>query len=358
MKPLKKINIVFVLPSLVPGGAERIISFVSQNLNPEKFNSQLLIAGFEKDNAYDIKGIEVTYLNKSRVRNAIPSMLLFLLKTKPDVVVSSIAHLNAAMAIISVFFRKTKFIGREATVLSFRKGETKNKKWFYPSSVVKNSYKKLDALICQSKDMAKDMAENYDVEAHKIHIINNPISQLPPLKEKTQPQKIKSFITVGRLTQVKGHSRILKILARYHEDFNYTIIGDGNLKDTIFREAESLGLSSKIKHISFTKEVTKYLIGHDMFLQGSYVEGFPNALLESCVAGTPVIAFDVPGGTREIVEHGVNGFLVSDEDEYLKFLQTSKDWEPEVIRDSVYRKFNESKIIGQYENLFESIVNK
>lgn len=351
----KKINIVFVLPSLVPGGAERIISFVSQHLNATKFNSQLLIAGFEKDNAYDIKGIKVTYLNKTRVLHAIPGMLFFLLKVKPAVVVSSIAHLNAAMALISPFFRNTKFVGREATVLSFRRGEKKTRRRFYPSSMIKNSYKKLDALICQSKDMAKDMAENYDVSPSKIRIINNPISHLPPLKDKQNPPEIIRFITVGRLTEVKGHDRILSILSKLQRPFTYTIIGDGDLKNDIFIKAQSLGIFNKIRHIPFTREVDKYLAEHDMFLQGSYVEGFPNALLESCVVGTPVIAFDVPGGTKEIVAQGINGYLVEDEKSYLAQLEDQKKWDPAVIREVVFKKFNEEKIIGEYEQLFMEI---
>jgi len=353
----RKIRIVFVLPSLVPGGAERIISFVSQNLDPDTFDSRLLIAGYEKDTAYDVKGIEVTYLNKSRVLYAIPFMLFFLLRKRPDVVVSSIAHLNAAMALISPFFAKTRFIGREATVLSYRKKEKKTRKRWYPSSLVRNSYKKLDGLICQSKDMAIDMATNYGVPEHKIAIINNPISHLPPLKNLNgEYRKEKRFITVGRLTEVKGHFRLLKILSKLDFPFTYTIIGDGDLKSDIFIKAREYGILDKITHVPFTKNVDTFLADHDMFLQGSYVEGFPNALLESCVVGTPVIAFNVPGGTREIVEHNINGYLVENEDEYLSLLEAEKEWEPSAIRESVYKKFNRETILNKYESLFKEII--
>ena len=84
-----------------------------------------------------------------------------------------------------------------------------------------------------------------------------------------------------------------------------------------------------------------------MFIQGSFVEGFPNALLESCAAGTPVIAFNVPGGTKEIVEHNINGYLVDDGDDvsFLNYLNSFKEWNPNVVRDSVYKKFNKEKII-------------
>ena len=53
------------------------------------------------------------------------------------------------------------------------------------------------------------------------------------------------------------------------------------------------------------------------FIQGSYVEGFPNAVLESCSVGTPVVAINCPGGTKEIIEHATNGFLVVSDDDFI-----------------------------------------
>ena len=47
-----KIKILFILPSLSAGGAERVISFVSQNIDPDKFHPVLLVAGFEKDTVW------------------------------------------------------------------------------------------------------------------------------------------------------------------------------------------------------------------------------------------------------------------------------------------------------------------
>lgn len=357
MKNKSTKKVVFILPSLVPGGAERVISFVSQNIDKEKFSSTLLVAGSEKDTSYDVSNVTVKYLNKSRVLMAIPSFVLFLLKHKPDIVVSSISHTNAAMAIISPLFRKTKFIGREATVLSKRKKESKKRR-FYPSSIISSSFKKLDMLICQSKDMAQDMVANYKVPENRVCVINNPISNLPQIKQKVaNTKREKKFITVGRLTQVKGHIRILEMLSQLDFPFTYTIIGNGQLKESIFKKAEELSLTDRIKHIPFTKEVNKYLAENDMFLQGSYVEGFPNALLESCVVGTPVIAFDAPGGTKEIVENEVNGFLVSNEEDYLERLKDSRAWEPKKIRESVYKKFNKEKIIKDYEDLFFKVLS-
>tara|TARA_R110002111_G_scaffold160273_1_gene226843 strand:+ start:618 stop:1694 length:1077 start_codon:yes stop_codon:yes gene_type:complete len=352
-----KIKIIFILPSLVPGGAERVISFVAQNIDKKKFEPTLLIAGYKEETAYDVSNVKVKYLNKSRILFSIPSIILFLFKIKPDVVVSSISHTNAAMSIISPLFFKTKFIGREATILSKRKNEDVKKRWS-PMSLISNISKNLDMLICQSRDMADDMINNYSVPKNKVCIINNPISYLPPIKGNNLKSDIKKFITVGRLTPVKGHLRILEMLSKINIPFIYTIIGDGDYKNVIFDKVEELSLKEHIVHIPFTSAINDYIAQNDMFLQGSYVEGFPNALLESCVVGTPVLAFNAPGGTKEIVENGVNGFLVDNEQTYIQKMEENiNEWDPKLIRESVYKKFNKEKIIKEYESLFLNVIN-
>ena len=352
-----KIKILFILPSLSAGGAERVISFVSQNIDKTKFHPVLLVAGYEEDSVYDVSNVEVKFLNKHRILTALPSIINYIKTFKPQIVMSSIAHVNSAMGLISPLFRNTKFIGREATVLGQRKNEAKAR----PKSIFRslpNGFKKLDAIICQSQDMAEDMVENFEIPEQKIHVINNPISDLPPVKENNKPSETKRFITVGRLTEVKGHLRLLEMLSKLKTPFTYTIIGDGGLKETIFNKAKELNIFDKIEHIPFTKKVNDFITKHDLFLQGSYVEGFPNALLESCVVGTPVLAFNAPGGTKEIIENGVNGYMVENETEYLEKLNSDFDMNPNTIRDSVYKKFNKEIILQQYEDLFQNIIKQ
>ena len=98
-----------------------------------------------------------------------------------------------------------------------------------------------------------------------------------------------------------------------------------------------------------------------MFIQGSFVEGFPNALLESCAVGTPVIAYNAPGGTKEIIEDDINGYLVTSSEEFLQKLEYAlikKDWNPEKIRNSVVKKFSSKEIINKYETIFTELIIK
>ena len=148
----------------------------------------------------------------------------------------------------------------------------------------------------------------------------------------------------------------MRILSKLKRPFSYTIIGNGNLKEAIFKKADELGIKENITHIPYTNKVNKYISENDLFLQGSFVEGFPNALLESCVVGTPVVAFNAPGGTKEIVETEINGFIVDTEEEYLNILNTELKFDSNSVRTSVLKKFNQEIILKQYEDLFQNII--
>lgn len=358
----KKINITFVLPSLIPGGAERILSFVALHLDRSKFNATLLVVGYEKDTVYDTKDLHVIYLNKPRVLKSFFSLFHYFKKNKPDIVVSSIVHLNTLIAFMSPFFRRTKFVSREANVLSVLAKHNPYTKSIFPKWMVTTGYKLVDKIICQSKDMQNDMTTNYGVKKEKTTLINNPITNTfqtkPIARDFTKPIH---FITIGRLSKEKGHDRILEALSQVDFPFKYTIIGNGVEKETIFNDIENKGLTSKVNYVPFTKHVETYLAESDLFLQGSYVEGFPNVLIESCVVGTPILAFNAPGGLDEIIENGKNGYIANTLDAYiekLNALNTDFTFTPETVSDIVKSRFNKSKIITEYELLFKSLTHK
>ncbi len=355
----KNKKILFVLPSLVAGGAERIMSFVSQEIDTSKFDAELLLTGFEKDTFYDVHKVKVTYLNKSRVLHSIWPLYQFIRQSKPDIVLSSISHLNSILGLISIFFPRIKFIGREANVLSVVKAYKGHNTALY-NAITKISYRFLDMIICQSKDMKNDMQKNFGIPAEKLKLINNPITNDFHLKGPSDKKHDKiQFITVASLKSQKGHERILKVLGNLDFDFTYLMIGDGPERERLKTLMEDLGIGPKITHIPHTKEVATYLAQSDLFLQGSYVEGFPNCLLESCSVGTPIVAFDAYGGLDEIIEIGVNGFIAKDETAYGDLIRKAIDettWNPEKIRHSVHKKFSKEKILRAYEKLFLDVL--
>jgi len=354
-------KIFFILPTLFAGGAERIISFVSENLSNDKFDVKLIVIGFEKDSKYDVSNTNVVFLNKSRVLFALFTIIKILIKERPQIVVSSISHLNTMMGLLSIFFRKINFVGRHSTISKVANHYRTNKKkpWLsFFSPLFDYGTRKLDYIICQSSDMKNDFLECHKYNPDKIWVIRNPITKAEVYKTNGELNNngIMKLITIGRFRKIKGQLRLLDVVSRMKKPFEFTIIGDGEYKEKIFNKIKELKLEDKINYIAHTNNVYEHLAKHNMFLQGSYSEGFPNTLLESCVVGTPVIAFNAPGGTKEIVENGINGYIVNSEEEFLEKLNETKKWDPKKISDSVYKKFSKEKILDEFEQFFTHIL--
>lgn len=355
---VKRKKIFFVIPNLRAGGAERIMSFIAQGLDCSKFEVKLIVLGFEKDAVYLAQNIDVVYFNKTRLLKAAPVLFTTIYKEKPAIVIASISHVNIMMGLFSFFFGKTKFVGRESSVLSKRLVFSKSKDIIYRKFVI-FFYKRLSSIVCQSEDMKQDFEEYFQINTSKLTVINNPITEIKEITRNKPNTETVSFITVGRLSEEKGHFRILEGLSKIKEyNFIYTIVGSGPLLNEIKEKTVQLGLYNKICLIPFTHKVLDIVSKNDYFLQGSYVEGFPNALLESCTVGTPVIAFNAPGGTKEIVVDGINGFLVENEFEFITVLidiNALKSIDRDEVKRSVMSKFNAEGIIKKYENLFNQL---
>lgn len=351
-------KILFVLPSLCAGGAERVMSFISQQLDPNNFDVQLIVLGFKKDAVYNVDSIEVKYLNKKRLLTSVAALFKVIIKEKPSIIVSSIGHVNIMMGFFSLFFRKTKFVGREASVVS-KMNEFSKLNSKLSLTLMKIFYPRLSAIICQSGDMRNDFIHTLQLNPSKLVLIHNPITNLPTIIRSYDFNDKLNFITVGRLSEEKGYIRILEGLSKIQNyDFHYTIIGSGPQLEMIKENVCKYKLNEKVSFIPHTSKVLEEVSQNDFFIQGSYVEGFPNALLESCTVGTPVIAFNAPGGTKDVVLSGTNGFLVENELEFVSILNDIdklKSIDKDVVKKSVMSKFNAEGIIKKYENLFNQV---
>lgn len=354
-------KILFIVPDLNPGGAQKVMSFLAKEINRDLFNVKMIVLGNKTETSFDLTNTTVKYLNKSRLLSAVKELFFLIKKEKPSVVFSSIWHINIVLGFFSFFFKNVNFVAREASVISNITQFSKLHSFLFNSFVGK-IYLRFNKIVCQSGDMEKDFIENFKIKPHKLVTINNPITQNIKVKDKREFKDILNFVTVGRLSEEKGHLRILKILSKITQyDYDYTIIGSGGFKQEIEEQIKLLNLENKVNFIGYSSTILQDLKEYDFFLQGSYVEGFPNALLESSTVGTPVIAFNAPGGTKEIVKTNVNGFLVETEEEFVSVLNDydslKKINNPEKIRKAVVEKFEASIILNQYEKMFLSLKN-
>ncbi len=87
------------------------------------------------------------------------------------------------------------------------------------------------------------------------------------------------------------------------------LAGEGDLLEKIRAEAEALGVLDVVRFLGFRKDVTTLLDAADVFVMCSVLEGLCTSILDSLARRIPVVASRA-GGMPEIVEDGINGYLV------------------------------------------------
>jgi sugar transferase (PEP-CTERM/EpsH1 system associated) len=132
----------------------------------------------------------------------------------------------------------------------------------------------------------------------------------------------RSFVigTVGRLAAVKDQAtliRAFKLLLdhnpRKRDDLRLIIAGDGPLRGDLEALIAELGLEQAVWMTGDRSDIADLLRLYDLFVLPSLGEGISNTILEAMATGLPIIATDV-GGNPELVEEGVNGWLIPTED--------------------------------------------
>jgi glycosyltransferase involved in cell wall biosynthesis len=356
-------KLLMIIFSLDKGGAEKIFSFLANNLDLNKFDIYFLTINKTKKDAFVLRPeVKHIQLDHSRMLFGIYSIYKSIKEVNPAVIMSTLSPVNIIVGFIRKlgFFKNSKFILRESSIPSVN-NVLSGKHSALLDYLTREIYHVFNALVCQSQDMKLDLIENYGIDANKIYLINNPNLKSPALSNDNIdidiPKDKKILICVGNLRREKGQDRLLNVLQdlKGKIDFQFWIIGDGVKRETLHGLVSEYGLENDVFFLGHKKNVTAYLKHADLFLQGSYYEGFPNALLEANELGVPVVAFNVKGGTKEIVQNGLNGFLVDDNDleafrnAILKALEFP--FNKQEIIGYVNEKFDESIILNKYEKL-------
>ncbi len=126
--------------------------------------------------------------------------------------------------------------------------------------------------------------------------------------------------SVGRLAPEKNYSLLLQAVASLRASASdpddapfLVLVGDGLERPRLEAQTHQLGLDLCVRFAGFQADVASWLGCLDVFCLPSLTEGLPLTLLEAGAASLPLVATDV-GGNREIVQEGVNGFLVASGD--------------------------------------------
>jgi colanic acid/amylovoran biosynthesis glycosyltransferase len=180
-----------------------------------------------------------------------------------------------------------------------------------------------DLFLAVCKDL-KEKAISLGCPKNKIivHDVGTEINKFRPGNKTERKDDQVKILMCGRLVEYKGFTYGIEAFAHCfnkHKNIRLQIIGDGPLKNGLFKQIKKLGLERYVTILGNKShpEVAQAMQEADIFMMPYTIgkhgecEGLPNVLKEAQAAGLPVISTSI-GGIPEVVKDGESGFLVKE----------------------------------------------
>ena len=193
------------------------------------------------------------------------------------------------------------------------------KRWLY-MYLLRLTLPLVHRIICVSDANRRDLIEECPAVAAKTQTVYNGVdpSAFPSQPDRqTVRQELGTtqgpvLVTIGRLTDQKGHRYLLQALPRLLETWPQlccVFVGEGELRDALHDMAIDLGVEHACRFVGVREDIADILAAADLFVLPSLSEGFPFVLLEALAMGRPVVASRV-NGVPELIEDHKTGLLV------------------------------------------------
>ena len=184
------------------------------------------------------------------------------------------------------------------------------RKWIY-----RTTFLRADAAVAISNSVKDSLVEYLGLPGSRITVIYNGAILERFHRGRTEGGKTLRLIYVGRLIEEKGVQTILQALGYLRDaDCRLTIVGDGDCRAPLQAIAKELDIDSRVQFLGTRDDVPELLADSDVFVHlPDCAEGFGIAVVEAMASGLICVCGD-RGALPEIVEDGVSGFLVKNND--------------------------------------------
>lgn len=353
-------SVLFIMPSLPGGGAEKVLIDILQRLDREKYRISLFLEYREGEYVKAIPDDIPVYslFKKSNI---------WIERFHRGLRLVGLYHLFHSVfykSISRILFRRKQF----DTIVSFMEGEAvrlhsylldksdnnvswvhidfQKKHWsadFFRSDEQEESiYTALQRIVFVSSDALDSFLKLFQkVDASKCRVIFNLIDKDEIVRQSLSTDINKDRFTicmVGRLNQQKRYDRALRLMKALSDrsfDVELWILGDGELREELVSMANELGILDRCRFLGFVKPPYSYMRNADLYLNTSEAEGYPLVLCEALCLGLPIVATNITGA-HELLEDSKYGLLVPEEDdsilEGVERMIAEKDFRESYIR--------------------------
>lgn len=324
---------VLLVNSLTNGGAERMTIALAQYLAQRSYPVTVLTLRGAAEDFYQLDScVPHVCLNIeeatdrwtliSTTLRRIWAVRRFLAKYRADVVVGFMTG-SSVLALQATCFSRTAVITAERNYPGRKKPP--NHLYFLRSLLYR--YARLH--VVQSRITGHWLSQHCSV--FRLCTIPNtvaiPLATVSPIIDPPSPEnQRKVLLAVGSLSIQKGFDLLIKAFAKISNDcseWDLIILGNEGrkpgsrgMRNVLSSLIKRYGLEGRVSLPGAAGNMDAWYRRADAFVLSSRYEGFPNVLMEAMAYGCPCIAFACPTGPAEVIEHQINGILVTPEDSF------------------------------------------
>ncbi|WP_428737638.1 glycosyltransferase [Sulfurimonas sp.] len=349
---MKKISILELVTGLGMGGAEKVVYDLSRTLNKNDYD--LYVIGLSKRDelleSFVKSGIKTEILYKDNSLKDFFSMLFFFnrfIKThKVDIIHAHMVHSLIVSSILKIFHPKLKIIftshnvvigSKYMELLIYLLKPLRNMDIVFSKEIIKYFYKSNYKLIPNGIDLKK----------------------FYPHGEKESEF---TFISVGRLEDVKNHKFIIEIAKQLVGEYNFQIqiVGNGYLFNDLNNLIQKYNLKNVVKLLGTRDDIPELLSKAHCLIMPSLWEGLPIAILEAGASQIPIVATNV--GSIPSLLNTQNSYVCDIKDFQANMIQVLENYEmaknkSQILYEKISQFYSLESVVKQHDEIYKSFVN-
>lgn len=317
------IKMLFFIPELSGGGAERVLCNLVNNMDKEKFDITVQTISDADAEKYLAPEIQYKSINKCKskigkkifhlwVRLFAELKILYPLYIKDNYDIE-VAYLECGATKIMATSTNEK-----ALKLAWVHCDLTKKDGFMQSiRRFKEFYQKYDKVVCVSETVRQSYKRLFGDTPESVVLYN--VNDEKEIIERSQEFSIVSnnklkIVSVGRLSNEKGFDRLIEachLLKNRAYEFEVLILGEGTERENLESLIEKYQLEENIKMIGFVDNPYPYLFSADIIVCSSRFEGFSTVITEAVILGKSIVTTPC-AGMDEILGESEYGIITED----------------------------------------------
>jgi glycosyltransferase involved in cell wall biosynthesis len=348
---VKKIKILQLITGLGMGGAEKVVLNLSKYISRKDFD--IYVVGLSKRDElleeFIKNNIKTKLLRKSNsFRNFIKIIFIlnkFVKQQNIDIIHAHMTHSCIVASVLKILNPNVKVV---FTSHSFNVGSKFREVILWTLKYFR------DIDIVFSQEIVKFFYKsNYKIIPNGIKIDKYNLN--------LQKNKKFTFISIGRLENVKNHKFLIKIINELKEDFDFElqIVGDGYLRKDLENLIKRYNLENYVKLLGLRNDVPYLLNKAHCLLMPSLWEGLPIVILEAGASKLPVIS--TPVGSIPSLLNNENSYLVDLKDFKKAMIDVMNNYDiakkkGEKLFEKIKNHYSVEFMVKEHEKLYKEIV--